>query len=225
MPNGLPRRAERRDQNGGRATYTDRRPMDETALEPTGAVLRAGGLRDQLRDLVLARGYERREQAFLLSSGGRSHDYVDLRRAVSRGEDLDLAGRAVAEALDSAGIGYDLIGGLTMGADPVAHAVAMLTGRSWFSVRKAAKEHGTGRRTEGAMLVDGHRAVVFEDTVSTGRSLLEALEVVHASPARVVAVCTLLDRGEALSAHLVKASPNLSYIRVLTYADLGIEPL
>jgi orotate phosphoribosyltransferase len=200
--------------------------MDSTAPKSNGAALAAGGLRVQLRDLVLARGYERREPAFLLSSGGYSHDYVDLRRTVSRGEDLELAGRAIAEALDAAGVTFDVIGGMTMGADPVAHAVAMLTGRSWYSVRKATKEHGTGRRVEGATLDEGVRAVVFEDTVSTGRSLLEALEVVKASPAEIVAVCTLLDRGEAMSAQLAAAGDtSFPYVRVLTYEDLGIEAL
>ncbi|MGO9198069.1 MAG: orotate phosphoribosyltransferase [Acidimicrobiales bacterium] len=199
--------------------------MDATAPESQGAALATSGLREQLRDLVLERGYERREEAFLLSSGGTSRDYVDLRRAVSRGADLELAGRAVAEALESAGVEFDVIGGMTMGADPVAHAVAMLTGRSWFSVRKAQKEHGTGRRIEGASLGDRTRAVVFEDTVSTGRSLLDALDVIQATPAQVVAVCTMLDRGEAMSARLSSLDTPVPYIRVLTYEDLGIEPL
>ncbi|MHB1986397.1 MAG: orotate phosphoribosyltransferase [Acidimicrobiales bacterium] len=205
--------------------------MDAPARKSHGAAQPAGSLRDSLRDLVLERGYERREAAFVLSSGGRSHDYVDMRRAVSRGEDLELAARAVAEALQTAGIEFDVIGGMTMGADPVAHAVAMLASKAWFSVRKAAKDHGTGRRTEGAALSPGVRAVVFEDTVSTGRSLLEALEVVHHSPATVVAACTMLDRGDRLSAslgkkeHLGPFGDPVVLVRVLTYLDLGLEPL
>ena len=205
--------------------------MDATAPSSTGAAPPATepgpALRDLLREIVMERGYERREEAFLLSSGGRSHDYVDLRRAVSRGADLEIAGRAVAESLDRSGIAFDVIGGMTMGADPVAHAVAMLTGTAWFSVRKAPKEHGTGRRTEGAALEEGIRAVVFEDTVSTGRSLLDALDVVQSSPVEVVAVCTMLDRGESLQAELERrngAAP-IPFVRVLTYEDLGIEPL
>lgn len=205
--------------------------MDNDRAESTGAAPLGGELRERLRKVVAERGYERREQAFTLSSGGQSHDYVDLRRAVSRGEDLELAGRAVAEALESAGITYDVIGGMTMGADPVAHAVAMLTGRSWFSVRKATKGHGTGRRIEGATVDKGVRAVVFEDTVSTGRSLLEALEVVESTGASVAAICTILDRGEALASHLESRQADdsgrspLPFVRVLTYEDLGIEAL
>lgn len=184
----------------------------------------AGELRLALRDLVLERGYERREEPFLLSSGGESRDYVDLRRAVARGEDLTLAGRAVAAALADAGVEFDAIGGMTMGADPVAHAVAMLTGRDWFSVRKAPKEHGTGRRTEGSVLGATTRAVVFEDTVSTGRSLLEALDVVSEA-ADVVGICTILDRGEGLSRRLAERLPGVPFVRVLTYADLGIDAI
>jgi orotate phosphoribosyltransferase len=181
--------------------------------------------REQLRELVLDRGYERREQAFELSSGGTSHDYVDLRRAVSRGPDLHAAARAVADALSAAGVEFDAIGGMTMGADPVAHAVALLTGRSWFSVRKAEKAHGTGRRIEGAELGPGVKAVVFEDTVSTGRSLMEALDVVLATGADVVAVCTMLDRGESLASKLEERGVAAPLVRVLTYRDLGIQPL
>ena len=194
--------------------------MDAIPGEPTPS-----SLRGDLLGLVLSRGYERREQAFALSSGGSSHDYVDLRRAVSRGWDLSLAARAVAAGLEGAGVAFDAIGGMTMGADPVAHAVALLNGCSWFSVRKAPKEHGTARRIEGAELSAGRRVVVFEDTVSTGRSLLEALEVVSATPSEIVGVCTMLDRGEHLSSRLEELGLTVPYVRVLTYEDLGIEPL
>ncbi len=174
---------------------------------------------------VKARGYERREQAFKLSSGGESHDYVDLRRAVSRGEDLEAVAQAVVARLEEAAVAFDVIGGMTMGADPVSHAVALLSGKSWFSVRKATKEHGTGRRTEGARLGPGSRAVVFEDTVSTGRSLLEALEVVRETGAEVVALCTVLDRGERLREILAADDEAPEYLPLLTYEDLGIEAL
>lgn len=177
----------------------------------------------RLRAVILERGYERREQPFRLSSGGLSRDYVDLRRALSRGEDLEIAGRAVIAALD--GVEYDAIGGMTMGADPVAHCVALLAGRSWFSVRKAERQHGTGRRVEGSPLGVGTRAVVFEDTVSTGRSLLEALEVVEGTGAAIVCACTILDRGESLGAELAARRPHLPLVRVLSYKDIGIDPL
>lgn len=199
--------------------------MDDTAPHARRGADDPSALRVALRDLVLERGYERREEPFTLSSGGESRDYVDLRRAVARGDGLALASRAVAEGLAAAGVAYDVIGGMTMGADPVAHGVALLFDKGWYSVRKAAKEHGTGRRTEGSVLAPGVRAVVFEDTVSTGRSLVEALDVVRDSPAEVVAVCTILDRGEAMAARLAELGVEVPYVRLLTYADLGIEPL
>jgi orotate phosphoribosyltransferase len=185
----------------------------------------AAALRRQLRDVVVERGYERRAEPFRLSSGGESHDYVDMRRAVARGDALGLAARAVTASLDEAGYDFDVIGGMTMGADPVAHAVALVTGKGWFSVRKAAKEHGTGRRTEGSVLAAGVRVVVFEDTVSTGRSLIEALDVVESTEAEIVACCTLLDRGAQLAGLLAERGLGDRYLPLLTYVDLGIDPI
>jgi orotate phosphoribosyltransferase len=180
-------------------------------------------LRSDVTRLVLDRGYERRSEPFALSSGGFSQDYVDLRRTVARGPDLELCARAVVRTLETAGIDFDVIGGMTMGADPVAHAVAILTARAWFSVRKATKDHGRQQRIEGATLQPGVRAVVFEDTVSTGRSLLEAYEVVQATGVEVVAACTILDRGEDVGARF--RSHGVPYVAVITYRDLGIEPI
>ena len=177
----------------------------------------------RLIELVLNRAYTRSETPFTLSSGGTSHDYVDLRRAVSRGDDLRLAAEVVIAALGAAGIEFDAIGGMTMGADQVSHAVALLSGCGWYSVRKGEKTHGSRRRIEGIALDAGVDVVVFEDTVSTGRSLLEALEVVEASGANVLAVCTLLDRGDALSPIL--AARSVRYLALSSYHDLGIDPI
>src|SRR5579871_4919349 len=146
-------------------------PGAHSASAPTALQLRA-----QLSAMVLERAYERREQAFQLTAGGFSHDYVDMRRGVARGEDLALAARTVIEVTRSLEIAFDAIGGMTMGADPVAHAVALLANKQWFSVRKAEKTHGSKRRIEGANLDSSMKVLVFEDTVTTGRSLLEALE-------------------------------------------------
>jgi orotate phosphoribosyltransferase len=180
-------------------------------------------LREELRQLVLNRGYERRETPFPLSSGGVSHDYVDLRRAVASGPDLELAGRAVADAFAARSLEFDAIGGMTMGADPVAHAVAMLTGRGWYSVRKAVKGHGLQQRIEGTVLGKGVRVVVMEDTVSTGRSLFEAYEVVRDTGADVVATCTILDRGDQIAPRFEELG--VEYVAVLTYHDVGLEPI
>ena len=183
----------------------------------------AAELRAVLTEVVRLRGYTRADEPFKLASGGTSYDYVDMRRAVANGADLALAAEAVIATLDESGIEFDTIGGMTMGADPVAHAVAMLADSSWFSVRKAEKDHGTRNRIEGNRVGADSLAVVFEDTISTGRSVLEALDVVLQSGATVVAAVTLLDRGEQAGREF--AARNVAYIPLLTYRDLGIEPL
>ncbi len=198
-------------------------PGDDPQRSPPRSSYRRTSLSDELLVVVANRGYERRDEPFALSSGGLSHDYVDLRRAVARGADLELAARAVLEVLGSASVVFDAIGGMTMGADPVAHAVALLSGREWFSVRKLAKDHGRGQRIEGAVLGPGRAAVLFEDTVWSGSSILGAYDAFSESGAQVVAACTLLDRGETATERF--AALGVRYLPVLTYKDLDIEPI
>ncbi len=175
----------------------------------------------RLLAVVREKGYRRRDEPFRLASGALSHDYVDMRRAVGAGADLACCAEAVIAAL--AGLEYVAIGGMTMGADPISHAVAMLSGKRWYSVRKAEKDHGAGRRIEGTELDSATAVVVFEDTVSTGQSLLDALDVVEASGAPVVSCLTVLDRGEQAKARF--AERGVRYVSLLTYRDLEIEPL
>ena len=180
-------------------------------------------LRTKLFEIIRDRGYTHQIEPFRLSSGGMSHDYVDMRRAVARGEDLALAAQAVTEVLDAAKLEFEAIGGMTMGADPVAHAVALIARTNWFSVRKAEKDHGAKRRIEGAEIKAGTPVVAFEDTISTGRSVFEAIDVLETAGARVAAVCTLLDRGEKARIELDRRS--IPYLALYTYRDLGIEPI
>jgi orotate phosphoribosyltransferase len=195
-------------------------PRDATPTPDPGA---APGDLGGLLTLIRSRGYERRAEPFQLSSGGHSHDYVDLRRAVARGADLAVAARAVLAHLDAADVTFEAIGGMTMGADPVAHAVALIGGLEWFSVRKALKGHGRQQRVEGASLSDSKPIVLFEDTVSTGGSIFEAYEVLATTGATVVAACTLLDRGDTAAPRF--AALGVEYFPLLTYQDLGIEPI
>lgn len=176
-----------------------------------------------LLEVVRARGYLRADEPFQLAAGGLSYDYVDMRRAVSSGPDLRLAAEAVLGTLAEEQLAFDAIGGLTMGADPVSHATALLSGKDWFSVRKAEKDHGVRQRIEGTQLDGTRRVVVFEDTVSTGRSILDALDAVQATGARVVAAVTILDRGEVAAAAF--AQRDVPYLALLSYADLGIDPI
>lgn len=118
------------------------------------------------------------------------------------------------------------IGGLTMGADPVAFgvaAVAATRGRSLrsFSVRKEAKDHGVTGRVAGA-LEPGDRVVVTEDTVTRGTSLMEAVDVVRAFGAEPVLITVVVDRGTTCEA--MAAAAGVPYRPLLTAADLGFAP-
>ena len=176
--------------------------------------------RESLAELVRRTGYEYREEPFQLSSGGWSHDYVDGKFAVARGEDLRQASQAV---IDLVGERFDAVGGPTMGADALAHGVAMVCGCAWFSVRKEPKGHGRLSWLEGTRLSGGDRVVMVEDVVSTGASLLRAAEKVVELGAVVVAATALLDRSPRVAANFEAA--NIPWRPLLNWGDLGIEPL
>ena len=176
--------------------------------------------RSSLADLLRRTGYERREEPFQLSSGGWSHDYVDGKFAIATGAALRQASQAV---IDLVGDGFDAVGGPTMGADALAVGVALVSGRSWFSVRKEPKGHGRGAWVEGARLQAGDRVVMVEDVVSTGASLLRAAEKVTDLGAVVVAATALLDRSPRVAERFRDAG--VPWLPLLTWGDLGIEPL
>jgi orotate phosphoribosyltransferase len=145
------------------------------------------------------------DEPITLSSGLRSTWYVDLRRALSRGETLKQAAEVMCGFLEQLGLRpgkeYEAVGGMTMGADPLAHAISVVTGVAWFSVRKEAKGHGLARRVEGFPIEAGTTVVVLEDTATTGGSLLAACEEVMGAGATVVRAAALLDRsGQAEAA-------------------------
>src|SRR3977135_4309667 len=134
-------------------------------------------------DLVRTRGHERREEPFKLASGQLSHDYIDGKYAVDTGERLTIVSRAVAALAARSGIEYDAVGGLTMGADPLAHGVAMVTGKAWFSVRKEQKQRGRGQWVEGTRVEPGTRVLLVDDVISPGGSTEIAFERVIAAGA------------------------------------------
>jgi orotate phosphoribosyltransferase len=151
---------------------------------------------NRLKELLLDRSVQRGD--FVLSSGARSSLYVDCRTTTMHAEGQFLVGQLGWELLRASGLDPAAVGGLTMGADPVAYAIAHA---SWiagqpvnaFSVRKEAKEHGTGKRVEGCFAA-GDRVVVIEDVVTSGGSALRACEAVVAEGGTVLAVLGLLDR-------------------------------
>jgi orotate phosphoribosyltransferase len=176
--------------------------------------------REALTQLVRTTGYERREEPFQLTSGGWSHDYVDGKHAIATGSALRQASQAV---IDAVGESFDAVGGPTMGADALAHGVAILSGSAWFSVRKEPKGHGRGAWVEGARLKAGDRVVIVEDVVSTGASLLKAVEKVRDLGVQVIAATALLDRSPGVAKRFADAG--VPWIPLLTWTDLGIEPL
>lgn len=157
---------------------------------------------------------------FVLSSGQRADKYVDLRRVTLDGRLAPLAGRVLLNA--TADLPYDAVGGLTLGADPVAaammHAAANRgTPIDAFVVRKSGKTHGLQRRIEGPD-VKGRRVLAVEDTSTTGNSVLTAVDVLLEAGAEVVGVAVLVERG----ARQAIQQRGLPYRAVYELADLGL---
>ncbi len=155
-----------------------------------------------------------------LSSGLEADYYVDLRRATLHSAAAPLIGALVREL--TADWEYDAVGGLTLGADPVAAAVLHAPGRAIdaFVVRKAIKPHGLQRRIEGPS-VEGRAVLAVEDTSTTGGSVLTAVEALREGGARVVGVATVVDRDTG-ARETVEAA-GLPYRSLLGLADLGLR--
>lgn len=137
---------------------------------------------------------------FLLASGKRSLYYIDARRSTMSAEGQVLIGRAGLRAIRAAGWAPASVGGLTMGADPVAYAIASASVElpphvDAFSVRKDPKAHGARRRIEGNFET-GARVVVIEDVITTGGSVLRAAQALREEGAEILGILALVDREE-----------------------------
>jgi orotate phosphoribosyltransferase len=157
----------------------------------------------------------------VLSSGQRATWYIDLRRVLLDGQAAPLAGRVMLEA--TADLAYDAVGGLTLGADPVATAMmhaASARGRHLdaFVVRRAEKAHGLQRRIEGPD-VAGRRVLTVEDTSTTGNSVLTAVDALREAGAEVVGVAVVVERG----ARGRVTERGLPYRAAYELADLGLD--
>ncbi|MBW3591946.1 MAG: hypothetical protein KY393_08915, partial [Actinobacteria bacterium] len=126
-------------------------------------------------------GHERREEPFQLANAGLSHDYIDGKRAIAKGSRYELVAEAVAALAAERGVEFDAVGGMTMGADPIAVAVAVRTDTWWFSVRKEVKKHGKQKRIEGTELTADMKVLLVDDVITTGGSTLSALDAVEAA--------------------------------------------
>ena len=174
--------------------------------------------RDQLRQDILDKAVV--HGRVVLSSGKEADYYVDLRRVTLDGATAPLVGRVMLDLTSH--LDYDAVGGLTLGADPVAtamlHAAAAL-GRTLdaFVVRKSEKAHGLQRRIEGPD-VAGRRVLAVEDTSTTGGSVLTAVEALREAGAEVIGVAVIVERGAAPKVE----EAGLPYLAAYSLTDLGL---
>lgn len=178
---------------------------------------------ERLRRLLLARSV--RFGDFTLASGQRSSYYIDCRLSTMSAEGMVLIGRLAWQAIVSRGWRPKAAGGLTMGADPVAYAIAAA---SWgsslvvdaFSVRKEIKDHGTGRRIEGNFAA-GDPVVVVEDVITSGGSAQQAIAAVQAAGGKVLGVLAIVDRMQGGRA--VLEGEGMEVVALTTSHDLGLQ--
>lgn len=161
---------------------------------------------------------------FTLSSGKKATYYVDMRKLTLDHRAAPAIGRLVLDLVRD--LEVDAVGGLTLGADPIANAVlhasvAAGTPVDAFVVRKEPKDHGRGRQVEGAE-VAGKRVVIVEDTSTTGGSPLKAAEVVRDAGADVVAVVTVVDRKTG--AQTAVEAAGFTWRSIIDLDDLGLAP-
>ncbi|MCB7135122.1 orotate phosphoribosyltransferase [Cellulosimicrobium marinum] len=178
-------------------------------------------LLDLIRELAVVHG------KVTLSSGKEADYYVDLRRVTLHHRAAPLIGHQMLDLLEEQGLGtaeIDAVGGLTLGADPIATALlhaAASRGQELdaFVVRKAAKAHGMQRQIEGPD-VAGRRVVVVEDTTTTGGSPIAAIEAVRAAGGEAAGVATIVDRATG-AAQKIEAL-GVPYHALFSLEDLGL---
>lgn len=155
------------------------------------------GDREALRRLLRERSVKRGD--FVLASGQRSSYYIDCRPTTMSAEGMVLVGKLGLQAIRGVGWRPRALGGLTMGADPVAYAIAAASygtdlQMDAFSVRKETKGHGTGRGIEGNFS-PGDEVVIVEDVITTGGSARKAISAVEAEGGKVLGVLAVVERG------------------------------
>jgi orotate phosphoribosyltransferase len=173
---------------------------------------------DQLKQQILAKAVVHGK--VILSSGKEADYYVDLRRVTLDGVAAPLVGEVMRELTQD--LNYEAVGGLTLGADPVATAMLHDAAKSGqvldaFVVRKADKAHGLQRRIEGAE-VAGRRVLAVEDTSTTGDSVLAAVEQLEKAGAVIAGVAVIVDRG---AGEVIKAK-GYEFRAAYSLSDLGL---
>lgn len=191
-----------------------------TDFSPVDLATARDRLRQLIVDLAVVRG------KVTLASGIEADYYVDLRRVTLHHEASRYVGQVMLALLDEAGISYDAVGGLTMGADPVSHAIMRTAGDRGRAVdmcvvRKAQKSYGMGRQVEGPP-VAGRDVVVLEDTSTTGGSALTAVEALQRAGANVVAVAIIVDRRTGAKER-IEETAGVPCLSAFTKDELGLD--
>jgi len=166
--------------------------------------------------------YEYRPEGIVLASGIVSKEYLDCRAALSHAKALAPLGRVVLEHLDKRVVA---VGGLTMGADPIAISASLASGEiNWFSVRKQPKPHGTKKMIEGD-LDPGAPVAVVDDVVTTGNSTVEAIMKCREAGFKVLQVIVLVDREEAdgLAKVVSAAGEGVPVVRLFAKSEIAAE--
>ena len=163
---------------------------------------------------------------FKLSSGNSSDYYIDCRATTLDARGAQLVGQVFLDEMRGQGWHADAIGGLTMGADPIVVAVAVISGTlHGFLVRKAEKQHGTGQRIEG-FREKGARVVIVDDVCTTGSSTVQAIEAARDFGFEVVGVMCLVERQDAHGRPSVeKAAAPANFISIFTANEVRKEHL
>lgn len=162
---------------------------------------------------------------FTLASGAKSTYYIDARPTTMSAEGLELIGRLGLAVLRTKGWVPSGVGGLTMGADPVAYAIALASRQAppvvdAFSVRKEAKGHGTKRRVEGNFR-PGDAVVVVEDVITSGGSALQAIAAVEEEGGTVLGVLAVVDREQGGREKLTERGYGVAAL--VTVTELGLR--
>jgi orotate phosphoribosyltransferase len=178
--------------------------------------------RQDLLRLLAAKSFRLGE--FKLSSGGTSDYYIDCRTTTLDARGSRLTGEVFFDEIRKRGWKPQAIGGLTMGADPIVVAVAVVSGSlNGFLVRKAEKQHGTGQRIEG-FREKGSRVVIVDDVCTTGGSTVQAIEAAREFGFEIVGVMCLVEREEAKGrVNVEKAAAPAPFVSIFTARDVRAE--
>jgi orotate phosphoribosyltransferase len=155
-----------------------------------------------------------------LAGGDWSDVFIDAKHGVAEPDDLELVGAAMSEAAGEAGVEFDAVGGLVLGAAPFTFAVAQAARVKWFLIRKEPKGRGTNLWIEGARIEPGLRVMLVDDIVTKGGSIQQAHKHAVEEGAEVVFATTLVDRSDVAADFFRRQG--IPYTPMLTYRDLDI---